>query len=549
MMNTFLDDSNSVIVPLYDETSPKKQASLSSPLSSSSITSEDDSLISLSSGEFNTHVKAHPYNNKPKVRTFKTWAIQPNLPRKRYVRSLFGAITLHRFGVFMWTFLVTVVFFFLPVWIWPNSKERLLSFATKAPLHWTLLALIALVPLPSSILFLTGALWYRKNERLDKVQSMEHKVVFRIVSRGVNAECLLSTIHACQRVMQKTRLFPYLIEVVTDGDEYCAPDYEDVTHIRVPEEYQTAKGTQFKARALHYALQATNVSGDCWVVHLDEESHPTESAIRGIAKMITKCENDGNVKRIGQGMILYHRGWDKYPFLTLADMRRTGDDVGHFYLQHRLGVTIFGLHGSFVIVRQDVERRIGFDLGPDGSITEDAWWVLIAMEKGYRTMWVDGYFEEQCTQSLIDFVKQRKRWYVGLWSTAWKCPANLRSRMFLLFNTMSWMVLPFLLPLQMIYLYLLLKNGIILSIPIRLLGDVMLPISLLVYLSGLMINMKEHGIRWWKRPLWIILELILMPIFFVMEIAGVSMAIRGIMLGNANGFHVVNKCDHGDLQV
>lgn len=95
-------------------------------------------------------------------------------------------------------------------------------------------------------------------------------------------------------------------------------------------------------------------------------------------------------------------------------MRRTGDDLGHYYLQHRVGFTLFGLHGAYIVCRQDVEAKIGLDLGPRGSITEDAWWILLAMKQSYRTKWIDGYLEEQATQSLMDFLKQRRRWYYGL---------------------------------------------------------------------------------------------------------------------------------------
>ena len=85
--------------------------------------------------------------------------------------------------------------------------------------------------------------------------------------------------------------------------------------------------------------------------------------------------------RIGQGAILYHRKWGIHPFLTLADNIRTGSDFGHFHLGHRLGLPIFGLHGSYIVVKNAVEQQIGFDFGPQGSITEDAFWGLVAVQK------------------------------------------------------------------------------------------------------------------------------------------------------------------------
>lgn len=53
-------------------------------------------------------------------------------------------------------------------------------------------------------------------------------------------------------------------------------------------------------------------------------------------------------------------------------MRRTVDDIGHLYIQNVIGRTIFGLHGSYVVSRHDLEKEIGFYVGPEGRITEDA---------------------------------------------------------------------------------------------------------------------------------------------------------------------------------
>ena len=94
---------------------------------------------------------------------------------------------------------------------------------------------------------------------------------------------------------------------------------------------------------------------DSWIFHLDEESHPTASLVLGIRDAVAEEEASGE-HRIGQGAILYHRGLRSNFLLTLADSIRTGDDLGRFHLQHRLGRTFFGLHGSFILVRTSVEE-------------------------------------------------------------------------------------------------------------------------------------------------------------------------------------------------
>lgn len=459
--------------------------------------------------------------------------------REHFRDVTLGPLTLHRLFLLLFLTGSVIGFYFVQNAIWPpklSGREHQL---------WAWLALIWLLPLPSTIAWIVGALMYKHNTNLDDVTAINFPVVLRVVSRGTNADCLLATIRKCQQEMKKSPLFPYLIEVVTDGDVFVAPDDLDVLHTKVPVDYTPGNSTRFKARALHYAARYSVVPPTAWILHLDEESQPTSSCIKGVAQAVAKCEQTNDVRRVGQGLILYHRGWKTHPFLTLADMRRTGDDVGHFYLQHRLGFTIFGLHGSYVLARQDLESELGFDVGPRGSITEDAWWILRAMEKGVRTMWVDGYMEEQCTQSVIDFLKQRRRWYVGLLKTSFFCPVKFGTRFFLLYNTLNWMLVPLVLPLQLAYLI----ASIVLEryVPpvIRVLTLLILVTAYSVYLSGLVLNMREHGTPWYRGIMWTFLLIIMIPFFHLFEIAAILMALFAYS-DNAKGFHVVQKSGYSE---
>lgn len=341
--------------------------------------------------------------------------------------------------------------------------------------------------------------------------------------------------------MKSNPLFPYLIEIVTDGNSFVAPKEPDLLHLCVPDMYRPEQGSMFKARALHYACERSPLPGNTWIVHLDEESHPTASCVKGIAKMVQDCETNGELKKIGQGMILYHRGWKQNPFLTLADMRRTGDDLGHFYLQHRIGYPIFGLHGSYVVCRQDAEKQIGFDVGPKGSITEDAWWVLLAAQDGYRTKWVEGFVEEQSTQSVKDFVKQRRRWYVGLLKVGMYCPVKMRYRALLLYNTVSWVLLPVVIPLQILYLVLSFAFDKQIFLGTRIITNLIFAVAILQYSSGLVINMREHGTPWWRVPMWVVLMALGIPFFFLLEIFSIFLALFSPFSKQAKGFHVVKK--------
>eukprot|EP00177_Eucheuma_denticulatum_P003078 GFKZ01005550.1.p1 GENE.GFKZ01005550.1~~GFKZ01005550.1.p1 ORF type:complete len:596 (+),score=68.95 GFKZ01005550.1:112-1788(+) len=468
----------------------------------------------------------------------------PAEPAREPFRDVnFGPFTIHRLTVVLFQVVFITGLFYIQEAIWPAERFGLNtgSGAWYASQWW---GLIWLTAFPSAVAAFIGNLWFSYNTRLDEVGVMEYPVVFRVVSRGMNREVLMETVHRIQKEMRDTALFPYLIELVTDGDVFCMEKEEvDVVHLRVPKGYVTEKGTLFKARALNYACEYSRVGDDTWVVHLDEETQPTASCVKGIADFVGRCERRGGreLGRVGQGLILYHRSLEKHPFLTMADMRRTGDDFGHYSLQHRLGFTLFGLHGAYIVVRQGVEKEVGFDLGGAGSITEDAWWVLMMMERGYRTGWVDGWMEEQSTQSVMDFLRQRRRWYYGLSKVVLECPVKKRWRAMIGFNTLSWLMVPFLMPLQFGYMVLLWVKDVGVTEWVRVLTNFVVGMMLWVYVGGLVLNLREHGTRWYKWPMWLMVMVVSFPFCLAMEVASVIMAFFAGCSANGRGFHVVQK--------
>jgi egghead protein (zeste-white 4 protein) len=267
---------------------------------------------------------------------------------------------------------------------------------------------------------------------------MSIPVCFRIVSRGQNAAVLAETVDNIRHQMARHRLFPYRIEVVTDL-RVDLPSGDDLFALVVPATFRPRRGARFKARALEYARRKSRLPRNAWILHLDEESRITPSLIAGIRSAVLEEEESGR-HRIGQGAILYHRNLRRNPILTLADSLRTGDDLGRFHLQHRLGLTLFGLHGSFILVRNSIEQQSSFDVGAAGSITEDAWWALVQMDRGRRCRWVDGYVVEQSPETIRDFIKQRRRWYVGLVKCVLKAPTRLRYRIPLGITLFLWSV-------------------------------------------------------------------------------------------------------------
>lgn len=440
-----------------------------------------------------------------------------------------GPVTGHRVSVVLCMSLGVLALYQLQGFLWPEGRPAH-GWFEQAWSYGAILWLSAVVP---GLMGLVGLLVFRHAERLDEVRPISVLVCWRIVSRGDNVEALTGTIRRCQREMARTPLFPYVIEVVTDTvSTRLPPPNQDLVYLSVPPDYRTPKGTLYKARALQYALEHSALPDDAWIVHLDEETQPTSSGIKGIARMIGEEEVAGTL-RIGQGAILYHRDWRMHPFLTLADNVRTGDDFARFHFQSRLHRTVFGMHGSYIVVRHDVEKSSGFDFGPVGSITEDAFWALVCMEGGRRCRWVDGYLEEQSTRSIGDFVRQRRRWFQGLAKVALFAPVKPRWRISLGINTALWALAPF----GLLYTIGHLVYGFQVEPWIRALANGSFASFLTLYILGLRANLAEHGITGGRAVGWIAAQAVLLPVFSAMEAIGVLMAI----LKPAAGFHVVRK--------
>ena len=192
------------------------------------------------------------------------------------------------------------------------------------------------------------------------------------------------------------------------------------------------------------------------------------------------------------------------------------------------------MHGSFILVRNDVERDVGFDLGPAGSVTEDAWWSLVEMAHGRRSRWVDGYCLEQSTQSVMDFIRQRRRWFVGLCLVCLRAPAQFWHRITLVSSVVLWGVSW--LGWWTVSIAALVINARI-PLPVLLIGTASLAAYSALYLLGLELNLSQRGLPWFRRLPWYFLQVLLLPIYSLLESAAV---VYGIIRPTV-GFHIVKK--------
>jgi beta-1,4-mannosyltransferase len=396
---------------------------------------------------------------------------------------------------------------------------------------WQHLSILWALPFLSAVFGIVGLVSFRKpktkvGEPIDKL------VVWRYVSRGENDKVLRGSIQSVFDAMEKLPLFPYIVEVVTDSAEIDLGEHPNLRHLAVPWEYQTANGSLYKARALQYALEHSSVPDDAWIMHLDEESYITESLIHGTAQAIVEEEASGQL-RIGQGIILYHRDRDDHPLLTCADSIRTGDDYARFAFQLRLGIALFGFHGSFILVRNDVAKEVGFDFGPRGSITEDAFWGLAQMQRGRRCRFVDGYMVEQAPQSNRDFIKQRRRWFLGLVLVTLYAPVKLRWKLPLIIGNVIWSLSW----LTFVYTIANLFVGYPAPEWTRLCGNTVFTYYVATYVVGMRANLIDHPAGFLKSSWWYAITLFLVPYYSLLEALGVLYA----LVSPDMSFHVVQK--------
>jgi beta-1,4-mannosyltransferase len=461
-----------------------------------------------------------------------TLTARPRTPRPRFVSS--GPVDeATKLSLIMWATIGVPILFGAIVGLrsllWDGGRPP------TSTLDHVLVLLSAtwLAPVAVTAVTVAGYILFRRPAPApSRLAILDIPVCFRIVARGDNVTAVQGTVRNIRATMAALPAFPYTIEVVTDVP-VPLPPVPEIVPLVVPDDYRTPRGSLYKARALQFAVERSTLPDRAWLMHLDEESHITRSVVLGISRAVAE-EHDSESPRIGQGLILYHRNLEEDLLFGLADSIRSGDDVGRFYIQHRLGVTLFGLHGSFILVRNDIEKDIGFDVGPEGSVTEDAFWALEQMALGRRCRWVDGVVVEQAPQRLRDFLKQRRRWYVGLCRVVRHAPVPLRWRLPLAFSIVAWSCAW----LGVIYTYVNFVTGIDTPDVIWLGGTFAFAVYVAQYLVGLRMNMDHRGIRgFWRRARLYALQLFLVPVFALMEAAGV---VYGIVKPES-AFHVISK--------
>jgi beta-1,4-mannosyltransferase len=242
-----------------------------------------------------------------------------------------------------------------------------------------------------------------------------------VVPRGIQ-----SVVDSCKEI----GFSDYSITVITEDPN----DVERVSGAKVivvPKDFQTKNGAIRKARALEYASyqrrQASNGGAyptDTWIFHMDEESVVTTHTLLSILAFIREKKG-----LISEGPIIYpYKVWDANRLTVLAESVRPFqcyDCVSQ--MSHPPAIH---MHGSNMLVRQDVEDTVGWDNGR--TLAEDQLFGFKVYEKyGNVFGWHGGLLLEQPPLTLRDHFRQRKRWIKGTLENLKYLPAKLKAHIYI----------------------------------------------------------------------------------------------------------------------
>jgi hypothetical protein len=414
------------------------------------------------------------------------------------------------------------------------------------------------IPIMTAVLGVTGGLVAAASERRQEGRSAG--IVPELLVVVVPTIGRADTVPALERVVGSfcehlPGVFPALrIDVVIE--EHCeaheriaalANRNPGVRIIIIPKAYRTRNGTQFKARANHYAHQLRLVQGeatdDVWVLHMDDDTAVGEDTAHSLAAFINEQRAAGSrALHLAQGVLTYPREYASHRLTWLADAVRPGCDFSVFAASTGLGTPRTGLHGELLLVRASVEAAIGWDFGRR-SIVEDAEFALrfCARYPG-RSGWFAGRSYGASPTTVADFLRQRERWVWGLLELATKGAIPLRHRLLLIHNVIVWVCGPFQHPALILLVGAIIGDLDTSPVTAALVPLWALNVSYVVWLywEGLKVNVLSSAAprRVWWEPLALV---VLLPLFSFWEVVGVVRGVVRFLCNAESKFTVIAK--------
>jgi hypothetical protein len=248
-----------------------------------------------------------------------------------------------------------------------------------------------------------------------------------------------------------------------------------------------------KGRAIEYFIR-NNVKPQKWYAFIDDDNKlMTDDFLYEIPiyeKKGYSCANGILKPRIGRSKITY-----------IADHLRWFDDLSIFRIgTGLLGSAINGIHGELLLCKGCTLKEVSFNRE---TITEDFAFARELIKKGHKFWQSKTLISILSPHSLIDFIKQRNRWYKGLakdiLTADWKMKlfAGVKMVIWKLSILGSWLIFPL---------------WFFIDIPmfIKLFGLLGVLHYYIAYIFGI-INLKEGWCQKWYF-------LLLIPLYSILEV-------------------------------
>lgn len=237
------------------------------------------------------------------------------------------------------------------------------------------------------------------------------KIIFQITTKSATKTSVVSRgIQSIIKSCKETCYSKYEILVVTEDP------FDELTLKNLPckvicVDRDFSPNAIKKARALQFAIvyrrRFKKQSSDHWIFHMDDESYVVPQTVLSILKFIRERRGIAS-----EGPIFYPLKFEKANRITaLAESMRA---FGCFEcVTHMHNPPPIHMHGSNLLVRSDVEDKIGWEFGP--ILAEDQRFGYELFRKyGRNSMgWHGGILLEQPPLNMKDHFMQRRRWVIG----------------------------------------------------------------------------------------------------------------------------------------
>ncbi|GAA5949158.1 hypothetical protein JCM21900_004887 [Sporobolomyces salmonicolor] len=320
-----------------------------------------------------------------------------------------------------------------------------------------------------------------------------------LVTKGSNEAAVR---RGYNKLIKLEKYHPAVKVVVLTDEPYVYPDLQNIV---CPKSYKSPLGkAKYKARALDYFRYHVSLGVYDWILHMDEESTTDAESLRHCIEFIRYTPH-----HFGQGIILYNGEgyWDNWYF-TVADGIRVGDDLARFHLQNTIiHRPVFGVHGSFLMTNGEMENECTWDFGSlaeDFEFSQDAW------RRGFTCGRIHGIVREQSPTTLRDFLKQRRRWFMGI-----RDIKGLYGLPHLAINL--WVVGVFTLGATIVNLPLGFIEHSLTPVWIAVCADFCFITFFTLYLWGLLFQELDYGQTWWKIPIHILCAIVIQPFASIAE--------------------------------